>query len=61
MHQDVCEILSVVPHGELLPFLENLIVLSCVWQLSERVDVLLHGGLTWVSLRFSTLNTGASP
>lgn len=45
MGQDVVEALSVLPHGELQPLLEDVIVAWGVGQAGERVDLLLEGSV----------------
>lgn len=39
---DVTEALLIFPHRKLQPLLQDLVVARCVWQVGERVDLLVH-------------------
>lgn len=43
--EDVIKTFFVLPNGQLQPLLEDLVVTRCVRQVSEGVDLLIHGCL----------------
>lgn len=57
--EDIVKAFFIFPNGQLQPLLEDLVVAWGVRQVSERVDLLLHGRLLQRNHAYTAGHTGA--